>query len=147
MKINLGLHVVAGAMLAAFARDPAAAGEPVAESLFARLGGKPGIVQITDQLLDEVRQDPQTKRPFAKINAKRFKKNLAEQLCALTGGPCKFSGDDMKTTHAGLEITQAEFYGLVQHLRDILDSNHIGTREKNELLAILAPMKRDVVSK
>ena len=145
MKFDFRLNLAAGAI--AFAAAIGIAAEPAPDTLFARLGGKSVILEITDQLIDAVQQDPVTKRPFAKINAKRFKKNLAEQFCALTGGPCAFSGDDMKTTHAGLDITQAEFYGLVQHLRDILDSHHIGAREKNELLAILAPMKRDVVTK
>jgi len=53
----------------------------------------------------------------------------------------------MKAVHAGLGITQADFYRLVEHLRQILDAHGVATREKNELLARLAPMKRDVVTK
>jgi hemoglobin len=51
----------------------------------------------------------------------------------------------MKESHAGLNITEAEFYLTVQFLRDALDAR-VGEREKNELLRLLAPMKRDIVT-
>lgn len=116
-------------------------------ALYDRLGGHAVIAEIVDELVERSRVDPNTNRSFKKVNIKRLKEQIAEQLCTLTGGPCKFSGDDMKTSHAGLDITQAEFYAMVEHLIEILDAHQIGTREKNQLLALLAPMKRDVVSK
>lgn len=135
-------HLIAAALLWL-----CAAGASAAQTLYERIGGHAVLAQITDELIERSRTDPQTARPFQKINVKRLKEKLTEQLCALTGGPCTFANDDMKTIHAGLDITQAEFYGLVEHLREVLDEHRIGTREKNELLAILAPMKRDVVTK
>jgi hemoglobin len=53
----------------------------------------------------------------------------------------------MKNSHAEAEITTAEFELMVQVMRDVMDKHHVGTKEKNELLKILAPMKRDVVTK
>jgi hemoglobin len=47
--------------------------------------------------------------------------------------------------HAGHQISEAEFYGMVEILRDSLRRHDVGLRERNELLALLAPMKRDVV--
>ena len=88
-----------------------------------------------------------TSRSFEKVNLKRLGQQLTIHLCSLTGGPCTFTGDDMKTTHAGQDITQAEFYALVETLRQVLDDRGVGTREKNELLALLAPFKRDVVTR
>lgn len=76
-----------------------------------------------------------------------LKQSLADFLCVQTGGDCVYEGETMKNSHAELNITTAEFELMVQDLRDTLDANHIGTREKNELLKILAPMKRDVVTK
>jgi hemoglobin len=116
------------------------------ESLHSRLGGQPAVVRVVDELIETYRDDPKSAHLFGKVNFKRLKQKLSEQLCAVTGGPCTFDGDDMKTTHAGLPITEADFYGLVERLRVILDRHSIGTREKNELLALLAPMKRDVVT-
>jgi hemoglobin len=116
-------------------------------SLYDRLGGGDGVNAIVNELIDRSRTGPDTSRSFEKVNLKRLKQQIAVQLCSLSGGPCAFTGDDMKTTHAGHDITQAEFYAMVEILRAVLDDRGVGEREKNELLALLAPFKRDVVTR
>lgn len=116
-------------------------------SLFDRMGGAPVVAKVVDQLLDLSMNDPHTKRSFQKINLKRLREKLNEQICALSNGPCQYDGDSMKGVHGGLDITDAEFNGMVEHLTIALNANGVGLREKNELLKLLAPMKRDVVTK
>ncbi|MEQ1517074.1 MAG: group 1 truncated hemoglobin [Usitatibacteraceae bacterium] len=118
---------------------------PQERSLYDRLGGQVGVAEIVAETMDTVARDPSANRSLQKVDMKRLNAKIAEQICALTGGGCVYSGDDMKQSHAGLNITQAEFYKLVQVLREVLD-RRVGEREKNELLKILAPMKRDVVT-
>ena len=122
---------------------PGLAADP---TLFARLGGQPAMDAIADQVVEGSKADPVAGHHFDKVNIKRLKEQLSLHLCSLTGGPCVFDGDDMKTIHAGLNINQAEFYAMVERLRDVLDRRGVAAREKNELLALLAPMKRDVVT-
>ena len=98
-------------------------------------------------MIDRSTRDARTQRTFEKINVKRLKEKVEEQICALADGPCTFAGDDMKQSHAGLNITESEFYGFVEVLIEVLDSNGIGLKEKNQLLVILAPMKRDIVTR
>ena len=117
-----------------------------ADSLFDRMGGALVVAQVVDQLLDLSIADPRTQRPFQKINLKRLREKLNEKICALSNGPCQYTGDNMKEVHAGLGITDAEFNGLVEHLITALDANGVGLGEKNELLKLLAPMKRDVIT-
>ena len=72
---------------------------------------------------------------------------LAEYLCSKTGGGCVYTGDTVKDIHAGLNITEAEMYRVVEHLRAVMQKNGVALRERNEVLAIFAPSKRDVVTK
>lgn len=116
-------------------------------SLFDRMGGAPIVANVVNQSLDLSMADPRTKRPFQKINLKRLREKLGEQICTLSNGPCRYAGDGMKEVHAGLDITDAEFNGMVEHLITALDANGVGLREKNELLKLLAPLKRDIVTK
>ena len=116
-------------------------------SLYERLGGEPAVATVVSDLVEIMRTDPVSGHIFRKVNHKRLKTKITEQVCTLTGGPCAFDGDDMKTTHAGIPITETDFHRLVEHLVAILDQHGVGTREKNELLAILAPLKRDVVTR
>lgn len=115
--------------------------------LYDRLGGKPGVGRVVDRYVDALAADPRTNRSFDRVNLKRVKEKLALYLCSTTGGGCIYDDDDMKTVHAGLNIREAEFYAGVELLVDILRAEHVAPREKNELLAILAPGKSDVVTR
>lgn len=114
-------------------------------TLYARLGGAPVIERVVDDLIDRTSTDPRTARSFEGVKLARLKEKLREQLCELSGGPCRYTGDAMKTVHQGLKNTEAEFYLMVQFLRDALGRAGVGEGEKNELLKLLAPMKRDIV--
>jgi hemoglobin len=134
-------------LLAAIAVTASAPSAFAEQSLYVRLGGAPVVSRVVDEMMQLNRADPRTKRSFQKINLKRLQEKLNEQICAITDGPCKYAGDDMKAVHGGLDITDAEFNGLVEHLVTALDRSDVGLREKNELLRLLAPMKRDIVTK
>ncbi|WP_158229029.1 group I truncated hemoglobin [Chitinimonas sp. BJB300] len=116
-----------------------------ADSLYERLGGEAGVSEIASEMLDLTASAPQTRRTFDKVNMPRLKQKVAEHICSLTGGPCQYSGDTMKQSHAGMGITESELNGMVEHLRTVLDARHVAQADKNALLAILAPMKRDIV--
>jgi hemoglobin len=51
----------------------------------------------------------------------------------------------MKTTHAGMKITNGDFNALVEDLVAALDKFKVPAKEKEELLALLGPMKKDIV--
>ncbi len=114
-------------------------------TLYERLGEKAGVSAISDALIDRVASDPVLGRSFADTNLARIKRLLAEQICDLSGGPCRYSGDSMRQVHAGHHISEAEFYRMVDVLRAILKERHVSIAATNALLRLLAPMKRDVV--
>jgi hemoglobin len=116
-------------------------------TLYDRLGGAPGVTLIADELIDRVVKNPVTGPSFKDTNIKRIKRLLAEQICDLAGGPCHYSGDSMQEVHAGLHISQAQFYVMVDSLRAVMKERHVDTGAGNELLRLLAPMKRDVVER
>ena len=125
----------------------ACAAPPTAQpTLWTRLGGEPVMKKVVAETIDRSASDPRTKRSFDGVKIQNVKDKIVEQICSLTGGGCKYTGDPMDKVHKGLKNTEAEMHLLVQFLRDALDRNGVGAREKNELLAILAPMKRDIVT-
>ena len=114
-------------------------------SLYDRLGGADGVAAISGSLIDRVAHDPVLGRSFKDSKLDRIKRLLAEQICDLSGGPCRYSGDSMREVHAGHHISEAEFFGMVADLRAVLKERHVSQGATNELLRLLAPMKRDVV--
>ena len=117
------------------------------DDLYIRLGGATGVAAIADTLIDRVVADPVSGPSFQDSKLDRIKRLLAEQICDLSGGPCHYSGDSMKEVHAGHHITQAQFYRMVHTLREILRERRVDQRSTNQLLRLLAPMKRDVVER
>jgi hypothetical protein len=75
----------------------------------------------------------------------KFKKNLVDQICQASGGPCKYTGKTMKAAHKGMGITDADFGALVEDLVKALDKFNVGATEKNELLGALGGMKGDII--
>jgi hemoglobin len=123
---------------------PSTTSKPEA-SLYQRLGGTVAITAVVDDFVANVAADSRINGRFATTNIPRFKQLLVEQICAGTGGPCTYTGRDMKTTHAGMGITDAEFNALVEDLVRSLDKLKVPATEKEELLGILGPMKADIV--
>ena len=114
-------------------------------TLFVHLGGGAGVEAIASELIDAMVADPTLARSFKDSNLKRVKQHLAEQFCRLAGGGCAYTGDDMREVHAGHDISEAEFYGLVDLLNGIMKARGVALPDRNRLIALLAPMKRDVV--
>jgi hemoglobin len=113
--------------------------------LYDRLGGQSGVAAIAATLIDRVTADPKLGRSFKDTDLDRIKRLLAEQICDLSGGPCRYSGDSMREVHAGHQISEAEFFGMVADLREVLRERHVSQGAINDLLRLLAPMERDVV--
>ena len=114
-------------------------------SLYQRLGGTPVLNTVVNETMDTVTNDPRTKRSFEGVKLSTLKQSIVTHLCVLTGGPCTYEGETMSKVHRDARITDAEFDLMVAAMRESLD-RHTGTAEKNELLKLLAPMKRDIVT-
>ncbi len=113
-------------------------------TLYERIGGVPVLTVVVSELIDNASQHPELKHTFKGIKLATLKQSVVNQLCVLSGGDCIYEGETMRNSHFDLNVTRAQFEIFVQILRDSLNQ-HVAEREKNELLKILAPMKRDIV--
>ncbi len=115
------------------------------KTLFTDLGGMPGVTALARDLVDFSSANPAIRRYFEKIDRDDLKKQLAEQFCSLSGGPCTYKGKDMAKAHKGLDLSEADFNALVEDLRRAFGKNRTPVSAGNRLLALLAPMKREVL--
>ena len=140
-------HLVALASLAGLAACSGMMDTKPDASLYDRLGGKPAITAVVDDFVGNVAADGRINGFFAKANVPHLKAMLVDQICEASGGPCKYAGRDMKSAHAGMGINDAQFGALVEDLVKSLDKFKVPAREKNELLAALGSMKKDIVTR
>lgn len=138
--------------------DSAAAAAAVAaavdapKSLHDRLGGTAAIATVVDAFVANVAGDARINKRFARVAGdtaamRQFKQKLVDHVCQGAGGPCTYTGLDMKAAHQGMGITDADFDALVEDLVKALDGAGVPQKEKEELLAILGPMRADMVIK
>jgi hemoglobin len=120
------------------------AAEPKA-SLYERLGGTGPITAVVGKFVAIVGGDKRINGYFAKADLVNLKKQLVDQVCQASGGPCTYTGKDMKTTHKGMKVTTAAFNALVEDLVQALDTFNVPEQEKGELLSVLGPMGKDII--
>lgn len=130
--------------ISAAAQDPKM-DTPMQKSLYDRLGGLDAIKAVVGEFAGRVLADARINKKFAKTDAPRLVLHLQEQICAATGGPCKYTGLDMKKSHKNMMVTEGEFNALVEDLVGALDKFNVPAQEKTDLLNILGPLKDQIV--
>lgn len=144
-KSFISLAIAASALLSAgssFAQQTATKDD----QLYKAFGEKAGLVTLMDDFMVRLLADARTGPHFQPANQQRIKEQLVEQLCSLSGGPCVYKGADMKSSHANLDIKKSDFHALVEVLQASMDAKGIAPRQQNEMLALLAPMNRDIIT-
>lgn len=126
--------------------DPAPV-HPELQGVFADFGGMPGMTALMDDFMVLMLKDPKLRPFFENTDQERVKRQLAEQFCAILGGGCVYSGRDMKASHAAFRIDRADFNALVESLQLAMNRRGIPFRSQNKLLAVLAPMHREVITR
>ena len=117
----------------------------MANTLYERLGGLDAIKAVVEDFRDRVAGDDRINLKFARTDLARLTKMLTDQVCEATGGPCQYKGRSMKEAHAGMKVTKGEFNALVEDLVATLKQFKVASAEQDELLAILGPLKSEIV--
>jgi hemoglobin len=146
---SLGAVVAAALLSACMMAPPAPPPAPMPgpqATLYQRLGGQPAVVAVVDDFVGNVAGDGRINRYFANTNIPHLKQGLVDQICQATGGPCVYSGAPMRVVHHNMQVTDAAFNALVEDLVKSLNKFNVPSREQQELLSILGPLKGDIVN-
>jgi len=115
------------------------------KSLYDRLGGLDAITALTESWVARVGGDDRANGKFVRTDIPRLMKEVIDQLCEATGGPCTYTGRSMRETHDGMGVTVGEFDVVMQHLGAALDELRIPKADQDELVGLLVPMREDIV--
>ena len=131
--------------LGIFTTGPSVAQEKI---LYERLGGYDAISAVVDDFAGKLFIDPIVGARFfgmSEDSREGFRQKNKNLVCNVTGGPCKIISRPAATTHGGLGIKASEFDIVAQHLVDTLNKFNVPEREHNELMAIIATLRPDIV--
>jgi hemoglobin len=119
-------------------------------TLYKRLGGYDAIAAVVDDFAPRLIKDPQLGRFFqgaSQDSIRRIRQHLVDFVCQATGGPCYYFGRDMKTSHAGLGITESDWQRMVEHFKVTLNKFQVPAKEQEELISLVATTKGAIVEK
>jgi hemoglobin len=117
--------------------------------LYQRLGGYDAIAAFVDDLLPRLLGDARIAvywKGKCKDSLRRDRQLIVEFLCSAFGGPVQYLGRDMKTSHDGLEISEADWMAFEQHVVATLKNLGVSGREYDEVMAATVSLKGDVVA-
>lgn len=120
------------------------------KKLYDRLGGYDALAAVTDDFIGRLATDKGLGKFFVGLSTDsktRVRQHVIDFLCKATGGPCAYTGRDMKLVHTGLNITKAEWEASVKHLVATLDKFKVPAKEKGEVLGAVGPLEKDIVEK
>jgi hemoglobin len=150
MKIRVFAALVLS-ILAVGALPAASQQQPVAKSLYDRLGGLYPIAALVDDFIDRVFVDATLNAnpniyKARKVERKAgLKTQVSTMVCSVTGGPCKYTGLDMKAAHKDFHITENEWQALMMDFRASLAKFQVPAAEQKELIDIVESTKADMV--
>jgi hemoglobin len=119
--------------------------------VYDRLGGAYAIASVVDDFIerlfvnDTLNANPAIKQARDRVPKAGLKFHVTTLVCQVTGGPCKYVGRDMKTSHAHLNITEKQWDAMVADFRKTLDAFKVPAAEQNELVGIVGGTKADIV--
>jgi hemoglobin len=125
-----------------------AGGNVMSETLYSRLGGYDAIAAVTDDLLRRLKADPKLERFWKNRGTdgmRREQQLLVDFLCTSAGGPLYYTGRDMKISHEGMGIDQADWRAFVGHLEATLGKFQVPVAERGQILAFVDSTKLDIV--
>jgi truncated hemoglobin YjbI len=120
-------------------------------SLWTRLGGEPAVKAVVHDFVGKAASDPKVdffrggKYSLDAAGVAKLEQLLVELVSAVSGGPLKYSGRDMKISHAGMGITDAQFGAIAGDLIEVLKTYNVKQKEIDELIGIIATTKKDIV--
>jgi hemoglobin len=113
-------------------------------SLYQQLGEREGIENVVEDLLYLIVEDERINQQFKGMDVAQFHQNLTDQLCELSGGPCSYTGREMRELHSDMDITDTQFNALAENLILAMEQNDIPTGAQNRLIKQLLPLYPDI---
>jgi hemoglobin len=148
-SVALLLTLLASVSLSA---DPRPSGAPAnTASLYDRLGGAYPIAVVVDDFIerllvnDTLNANSAISQARHRVPAPGLKFHVATLVCQATGGPCKYVGRDMRSSHAHLRISEKEWHAMLADFNKTLDKFKVPAAERGELIAIVNSTRSEIV--
>jgi hemoglobin len=113
------------------------------QSMYERLGGYDAIAAVTDELIARLEEDKFAS--FSEASLRKVRQNIVDFICEATGGPCFYTGRDIRTAHAGIGITQAEWDNFVVVFGETMNDFNVPEDIQADFAGMMLPLEDQIV--
>ena len=120
--------------------------------LWERLGGAKGAAKVVGEFVDRAATEKELDffrggdQPADAATLAKLKGSLLGLLSGAAGGPLPAPAAEVKAALAGVKLTGKQFDRLAAILAEVLDANKVPKGDKDELLAVVAGVRKEMVA-
>jgi hemoglobin len=117
------------------------------QSLYERIGGAAAVEAAVDVFYRKVLGDSRISRHFDTVDMERQRTKQKAFLTYAFGGPNSYAGKDLRSAHASMRLTEAEFDAVMEHLGATLAELGVPAPLIQEAAAVALSVKNDVLNR
>lgn len=117
------------------------------DSLFEQLGGAEAMRAAVDLFYEKVLADPKINHFFEGRDMSKQRAMQTAFLSTVFGGPANYTGQTLRQAHAGLVLDDSHFDAVARHLQSTLDELGVARDLADQVMAIAASTRDDVLNR
>ncbi|HEX6873043.1 MAG TPA: group 1 truncated hemoglobin [Micromonosporaceae bacterium] len=117
-----------------------------AVSYYQQLGGAPTIKEAVEQFYARVLGDADLQPYFVSVDVPTLKAHQVRLLSHVLGGPNEYTGRELADAHRSLNITEAHYQRVGEHLLGVLTTMGAGEEIVGAVGGILGSVKDQIVA-
>jgi hemoglobin len=124
---------------------PAMAERQRKKPLYERLGGREAIQAVVTEIVELHFTEPVTKPLTKNVDKQNLVRLVTEWLCQKAGGPETYTGRDMVSAHANLDMNDVHFMAAGEQIMRSLRKFNVPEPEIQEVMSAIVAHHDDVV--
>lgn len=116
-------------------------------SLYTEIGGRDAVVAVVDDFYDRVLNDDRLASYFADAAMDDLRAHQVAFVSSVAGGPVEYTGDDMRTAHAHLDLDDEDFDAVAGHLEAALRENGVEDDNVAAVIEAVAALRDPIVGR
>ena len=117
------------------------------DSVYAEIGGEAAIETIVEDFYDRVLADNRLVGFFEGMDMNELRTHQVQFISSVAGGPVEYTGDEMRTAHRHLDISEEDFDAVGTYLEQALRENGVDEENIEAIMSEVVALKDPILDR